>query len=150
MKTCSSCRRLLPLEDFHRHRGRSDGRQTVCKTCKRVSNAAYYRADPERHAEARRAARQALRARVDATIEAAKDVPCVDCGGRYPPELMDLDHVRGRKRTDATGMRRLGLAAVKAEIAKCDPVCVRCHRVRTRRRRQRRKVIARYGWHVAR
>ena len=38
-KICYSCAIEKPIEDFHRHRGRKDGRNDVCKACanKRVS-----------------------------------------------------------------------------------------------------------------
>lgn len=69
-------------------------------------------------------------------IRKAKDVPCTDCANRFPVECMDLDHVpgRGKKlfRLNSAGPRRL--ESVLAEIAKCDPVCANCHRIRTRRR----------------
>lgn len=33
MKTCSKCGIAKPLEDFHKNRRQSDGRQTWCKAC---------------------------------------------------------------------------------------------------------------------
>jgi len=33
-KQCTQCRRFLPLDDFHRHSERPDGRNTWCKDCK--------------------------------------------------------------------------------------------------------------------
>ena len=35
MKHCTSCKRLLPLDAFHRHAGHSDGRSSQCKECRR-------------------------------------------------------------------------------------------------------------------
>lgn len=148
MKRCSRCGEELPLDAFHRHRGRKDGRQTVCKACKRRTNAEYYSADPTRHQEARARNRRALRDRVSAAITSAKAAPCADCGRQLPPEMMDLDHVRGRKVADSVGMRRLGLRAALEEIRKCDVVCVNCHRVRTKRRRNREMLVRAAGWNT--
>lgn len=72
------------------------------------------------------AKRQALRA--------AKSVPCMDCGGSFPFYVMDLDHVRGIKKGGVGEMVMVNgvtLADFLAEIAKCDPVCANCHRIRT-------------------
>jgi len=65
-----------------------------------------------------------------------RDVPCLDCGGRFEPYQMDFDH-----RDPATKLFNLmtGRASLMsdekllAEVAKCDIVCANCHRVRTKR-----------------
>src|SRR4029079_11652695 len=56
------------------------------------------------------------------SIDAAKMRPCTDCGRWYPPEAMDVDHVRGEKRFNigSTKGRPETLPAIRAEIAKCD------------------------------
>jgi hypothetical protein len=61
-------------------------------------------------------------------------VPCMDCGGVFPPHVRDFDH-----RDPAT--KSFGLASenvylksrqvLAAEVAKCDVVCANCHRIRT-------------------
>ena len=61
--------------------------------------------------------------------------PCTDCGGYFPPEAMDFDHVRGEKIKNVGWMGDGNLAALMAEIAKCELVCANCHRVRTNARR---------------
>lgn len=68
-------------------------------------------------------------------VEEAKSVPCVDCGVQYPWWVMDLDHVRGTKDFPLAHYRTRGYDKIKAEIAKCDPVCANCHRERTHARR---------------
>lgn len=46
---------------------------------------------------------------------------------------MDFDHVRGEKVADLSTMvnQCTTVAAIDAEIAKCDLVCANCHRIRT-------------------
>ena len=63
--------------------------------------------------------------------------PCTDCGGQFPPYLMDFDHVSGEKLDDICGMRMRTVSreAILAEIEKCELVCANCHRARTHRRR---------------
>jgi hypothetical protein len=36
MKTCWQCKKVKPKSDFHKHKGRSDGLQSVCKTCRLI------------------------------------------------------------------------------------------------------------------
>jgi formate-dependent nitrite reductase cytochrome c552 subunit len=66
-----------------------------------------------------------------------RDVPCADCGHRYPPYVMDFDH-RDPSAKRATVTRMIGRAStarILDEVAKCDIVCANCHRARTYRRR---------------
>lgn len=146
MKRCSFCKEERPLEEFHQNRKRPDGRQTVCRDCKKAYNRRYYVENAQRHRKMRARHKKALLSRVNELIRQAKAVPCADCGRRYPSDAMDFDHVRGTKLVDAAGMRRLGLRGVKAEIAKCDVVCVNCHRLRTKRRRARGRALLDRGW----
>jgi hypothetical protein len=71
-----------------------------------------------------------------ALIAQAKDVPCADCGGRYPQECMDFDHIeeRGPKLFGLSKAAARSVGAILAEIAKCDAICSNCHRMRTRAR----------------
>jgi hypothetical protein len=74
----------------------------------------------------------AARAKKVALIAAAKDIPCMDCGMRYPKYVMEFDHVRGVKVNNVGSMpSNSGAARILAEIAKCDVVCANCHRERT-------------------
>lgn len=78
-----------------------------------------------------------LRARALAVIRARivrrlKRRPCLDCGGRFPPECMDFDHRPDEEKF--IEISHTTLAQMGPEIAKCDLVCANCHRIRTRRR----------------
>lgn len=61
-----------------------------------------------------------------------KDKPCVDCKKKYPYYVMQFDHI-GTDKTGNVGKiaRTSGIAAVKAEIAKCEVVCANCHAERS-------------------
>ena len=65
-------------------------------------------------------------------LREAKADPCVDCGLTLPPECMELDHVRGRKRFNlcVSAAKSYGPETIRAEIAKCDVRCPNCHRLR--------------------
>ena len=70
-----------------------------------------------------------------ALILAAKDRPCSDCGGEFPPECMDFDHVRGEKKFGVGSYGGRKLEVVLEEIQKCDIVCANCHRIRSHKTR---------------
>ena len=72
------------------------------------------------------------RPQVRAVRDALKSGPCTDCGGTFPPECMDWDHLPGQPKVNHTN--RLEGAALLAEIAKCELVCANCHRIRSKKR----------------
>jgi len=69
-------------------------------------------------------------------VDQVKSRPCADCGGHFPPFIMDFDHVRGEKAADISRLRgaRASRARLEAELAKCEVVCANCHRRRTQLR----------------
>ena len=74
-----------------------------------------------------------------AMLDRIRDVPCADCGDRFPPCSMDFDHRDpSQKRSRVPAMiGRAGDARILVEVAKCDIVCANCHRLRTHVRRLR-------------
>lgn len=67
-----------------------------------------------------------------AFVRSLKDVPCADCGGRFPYFVMDFDHLTDKKFAIARRVNTAtSLECLKAEIAKCQVVCANCHRIRT-------------------
>lgn len=87
----------------------------------------------EKNRDTVKAKRLAVRAEIRDLVRAAKDVPCMDCGIRYPYYVMDLDHRDPSTKVTDPAKLAAGLSVRKAkeEIAKCDPVCSNCHRIRT-------------------
>ena len=92
---------------------------------------------------------QRVRVRQAGMVELLRDlrrVPCTDCGGTFRPHQMDFDHREPTTKAFNVMAGRTMLMStqrVLAEVAKCDIVCVNCHRIRTRdaeRRRPRRPV----------
>jgi hypothetical protein len=70
-------------------------------------------------------------------IDNAKDVPCLDCGNKYPPIAMDFDHISNDKLYNVATMvnAAFSIQTVVKEMAKCEIVCAVCHRIRTYNRR---------------
>ncbi|MBI2780962.1 MAG: hypothetical protein HYX55_04080 [Chloroflexi bacterium] len=72
-------------------------------------------------------------------LERLRSVPCTDCGGRFSQCAMDFDHRDPSSKVSGV-TRMIGRASIErilAEAAKCDIVCVNCHRLRTFERRSR-------------
>ena len=64
------------------------------------------------------------------------DKPCKDCGGMFPPYVMDFDHVRGTKFSDISTLMSKGVREdlLRREMNKCELVCANCHRIRSYKR----------------
>lgn len=71
-------------------------------------------------------------------FETTKMAPCMDCKQSFPTPCMEFDHREGTiKRYNVAVMvqNQHNLDSIREEAAKCDIVCVNCHRIRTRDRR---------------
>ena len=62
-----------------------------------------------------------------------KDIPCTDCGKKYPPFVMDFDHrdPNLKKGIVSRLVTWSGWKKMIEEVKKCDVVCANCHRIRT-------------------
>lgn len=129
---CPRCRMHKPLAAFGRRSG-TDRPTAWCRACKKRYDGDWYQRHKRRHGAAVSRLNARIRARNRQLLERAKDVPCADCGVRYPSFVMDFDHVRGEKRANVSQLAGIGASepAILAEIAKCDVVCANCHRERT-------------------
>lgn len=139
MKHCKKCDTTKPLSSFNK---KGPGLQSMCKDC----NALNLRADYAKNREAHMARNLATRKRKREWIRGQKDVPCMDCGNRYPYYVMQFDHRDPTLKSftlakfDACSWKSL-----KNEVAKCDVVCANCHAIRTHLQRQEREDRVRTG-----
>jgi hypothetical protein len=133
MRRCSVCKRRFPDDEFPLRKKGGTRRQPYCKQCKAAYQRRWYEQHRERHLAAVLANKRERRKRNYALINAAKSVPCADCGRTYSPYVMDFDHAHGAKTANISELARAAapLAVLVAEIAKCDIVCANCHRERT-------------------
>lgn len=70
-------------------------------------------------------------------LDELRDTPCMDCGARFPPYVMQFDHRDPTTKTQLVSkmIGRAGTARILNEVARCDIVCTNCHRDRTYKRR---------------
>jgi len=127
MYRCRTCETFKPADLF------VAGKPGRCKACHLVA---------QRGWSERRGGQPYRRDRYErrrAVLEEIKSRPCADCGGSFPPYVMDLDHRDpSEKVAPVSQLINAGEAAIRAEAAKCDVVCANCHRIRTFERKYRR------------
>ena len=135
MKSCRVCKSVKPLADFHKKPDSKDGLQNCCKVCA-IQILNQWRSE---HKQQAKDGAKAGRVRLKILIGSLKERPCMDCGMQYEPSCMEFDHREGE--TKIAGDYRLTsngctVQRNRDEIAKCDLLCVLCHRTRTHLRRQ--------------
>jgi hypothetical protein len=87
---------------------------------------------------------QRVRVRQAGMVELLRDlrrVPCRDCHGRFKPYQLEFDHRDPATKSFNVMAGRamlMSTAKILTEVAKCDVVCVNCHRIRTREQHRNR------------
>lgn len=121
------------MDDFHRQRTSPDGRSGKCKSCQKEYQVWHYSQNKEKIYQNNLSRRQALAIEVDKL----KDLPCKDCGKKYEPFCMDFDHLSDKTMAVSKMIHEtFSLKRILEEIAKCELVCVLCHKNRTYQRLQ--------------
>jgi hypothetical protein len=64
-------------------------------------------------------------------LNSLKDKPCTDCGVKYPPYVMQWDHISNDKKYTISSIASASMEKILAEIAKCELVCANCHAIRS-------------------
>jgi len=65
-----------------------------------------------------------------------KSGPCMDCGNKFPPYVMEFDHRNPlEKKFSVSNYGFVSEINFQNELKKCDVVCANCHRVRTHKQR---------------
>ena len=54
MKTCTKCGETKPLDDFHRHRGKAEGRNSWCRECAAEYRRGYHEENRDKRLEYQR------------------------------------------------------------------------------------------------
>lgn len=132
-KLCVRCKQSKPVGDFNHATRAADGLQPQCRACQ----SDYYQANAVRHK--RRVYERTVKMRALARQHVLTHLEthhCVDCG-ESDPIVLEFDHVRGDKVANISRMVSGGaeLAAIEAEIDKCEVRCANCHRRVTHKRR---------------
>lgn len=134
MKVCGRCGVKKDFEHFSRRRGNQY--QSWCKPCFKSHQTALYQTPKERLRLL--TSNKKIRMSRRAFVKQMKDVPCTDCGHRYPADVMEFDHREPHLKSFGIsgGIKHFNTDILAEEMAKCDVVCANCHRIRTKRRRE--------------
>jgi len=128
-RRCTKCEEEKPLEDFSFRSKKANRRHAWCKPCLYARQKAGYEANPQVQID--RIKRHRHRNRD--WMHEVKDCPCMDCGVKYHPAVMEFDHRLGTKKlfNVSVGVLSRSRRVVLEEMSKCDIVCANCHRMRT-------------------
>lgn len=123
------CKLVKTTDNFNK---KKSGYQSRCRECQKHAYKAYYDSAPNEKERLYNKNSDDKKIKRD-LIQQAKDVPCNDCGIKYPYYVMDFDHrIPSQKSfTIASNISKYSLDQIKNEISKCDIVCANCHRIRT-------------------
>lgn len=134
-KFCNGCQQSKSVDAFWKKHGAPQAR---CKQCQKDYHKLHYKDNKKTYVDRARIRNKKISDILKEHIHKVKDVPCQDCGIKYPHYVMDFDHRPGEKKlfSLAEAQRiKVSLDKVKEEILKCDVVCSNCHRIRTYNRR---------------
>lgn len=101
------------------------------REAKRAYDRDWYHANKHRILERKNRLARAWRAKRRMWLWGKKSVPCLDCQGKFPPYVMQFDHVGDKSFEIGTAAINKSLKELEAEISKCEIVCANCHAVRT-------------------
>lgn len=134
MKYCSRCKLKKPTIEFASKKKAKDKLQPYCRICNQVCSKRYYTENREAHKLRTTAEKKKRKKLLAEYIKQVKNIPCTDCGKRYPPYVMDFDHRDPSQKLYIVSEivnRSVSMTRLKDEIIKCDVVCSNCHRERT-------------------
>jgi hypothetical protein len=137
-KVCTKCGLEKDENEFGWER--IGKRHARCKPCRVEDRMDYYEKNKEKDLEYKwnRQVEKREEARLY-VFTYLSNHPCQDCG-ETDPLVLTFDHVRGVKKNNVSQMVNQGysIAAIQAEIDKCEIRCSNCH---MRKEKQRRGTV---------
>lgn len=121
----------MPYKDPEKRKAyeREYTRRTRSERTREIERAYY-----QRNKDKMKAKSQRLETKARKYVRETKEgKPCADCGGFFPSECLDYDHLPEFEKSFTLakpGSR--GKKLIDSEIKKCELVCANCHRIRTR------------------
>ena len=128
------CSETKSVSEFAWRRIKLGQYDCYCRPCRSIYKKRHYGKNKARYtAQAAESKDRIKRHRTEWLLDYFMLHPCVDCG-ESDPVVLDFDHL-GDKRFDINyALCHRSWSNFLEEIAKCEVVCVNCHRRRTARR----------------
>ncbi len=134
MKTCTSCNKQKPDDQFSFRNKSQNRRSSWCKDCYAKRNQSHYRQNKQAYRKnAIKWKAQHKKEVYTYLFDYFKTHPCIDCG-EYDPVVLDFDHKKPVDKVSAISKMvqdSRSIKTIKAEVRKCDVRCANCHRRRT-------------------
>jgi hypothetical protein len=126
-KKCSKCKRKKTVDSNFHKKGKKY--QSKCKECVKAYHKKHYLKNKNKYKHQAKAKKKKL----IKILWNLKDNPCVDCGNKFPPWVMQYDHIDSSNKDMAVGnLTNWGSEKrLREEIKKCELVCANCHADRT-------------------
>lgn len=138
-KICTVCQEEKCTTEFNWKIKSQQILQPSCKKCSNKKSSEHYLANKDIY---KKRARDFSKIQIDSNRENLykylEEHSCVDCGEK-DPIVLQLDHVRGKKRGDVSKMVRscYSWKSISEELDKCEVRCANCHS---------RKTAKQQGW----
>lgn len=128
MKICSICKTEKTLDSYNKNKAKTDGLNTICRSCSNIKSKEYYKENREHHKEVISQRNRRIRKDNKSKIDEVKSKGCSKCNEK---EIccLEFHHLRD-KDNDISIMVGTGVSWTKIleEISKCILVCANCHR----------------------
>ena len=149
-KFCGKCKTTKPTDKFSKNNRRKSGLQTYCKVCANKHRVEYFKKNRAKEIAKHKAYKFAVWNKFTDFIISQS---CIDCG-ETDPAVLDLDHVKGKKRDNVSTLiftNGASWKSVEEEIDKCEVRCANCHRRKTAKERgwQRAKMVHKENYLIA-
>jgi len=132
---------MVSIDQFNKNKAKSDGLTNSCKPCMVIYQAAHYQRNKKKM-QAKAAVRQKVRCQNWKDLKDNK--ACMDCKVVHRWIALEYDHRDASTKVDDVSImvaHGLSTTTILAEIAKCDLVCANCHRYRTLKRMEEKKMV---------
>lgn len=140
-KLCRKCNTEKSLRSFTNDKSTWDGKHSICRVCRseyvNTQQKLKRQTDTSYRYKLRKTYLKGKKKRVEYVANYKIEQGCKDCGVTYPgePWLLEFDHLHSKSFDISTGVRSARpQSEIDTEIAKCDVLCLICHRRRTAKR----------------
>lgn len=116
----------MPMDMFHRYTRSKDGRQPMCKGCRKQYDAEFWQKKRTEYQPRKRERRQDITRQFKSYKEG---LFCTVCG-ESARECLDFHHIKGEKELSVADAisRGWSMQRIHQEIEKCVVLCANCHR----------------------
>ncbi len=129
IRACGKCNTEKQIEEYDWKKGK---RRLICKSCVSLYTRQHYLDNKKYYIEKAKINRKRSHDRLRSyLLKYYQSHNCVDCG-ESDPIVLEFDHIKGKTKGISVMLTSaVSIKTLETEIAKCEVVCVNCHRRRT-------------------